>query len=125
MKSLLTSFKLIALACAFNMAPGHHALAQAGSASDPYVGYLMVHFTGESAQGEQTYMATSSDGEFWTDLNNSQPVLMSTVGEKGVRDHTIVRSKEGNKFWILATDLRIASGKGWGAASSSGSTKLV
>ncbi|WP_020424874.1 glycoside hydrolase family 43 protein [Paracidovorax oryzae] len=96
-----------------------------GSAQAQSGGYLLVHFTGESASGEQTYMAVSSDGMHWTDLNNSQPVLMSTVGEKGVRDHSIVRSPDGTKYWILATDLRIASGKGWDTAMHRGSTKLV
>jgi len=96
-----------------------------GGAQAQSAGYLLVHFTGESAQGEQTYMSVSTDGMQWTDLNDSQPVLMSTVGEKGVRDHSIVRSPDGSKYWILATDLRIASGKGWDAALHRASTKLV
>lgn len=99
--------------------------ASIGAAQAQSAGYLLVHFTGESAQGEQTYMAVSTDGMHWTDLNNSQPVLMSTVGEKGVRDHSIVRSPDGSKYWILATDLRIANGKGWDTAMHRGSTKLV
>lgn len=100
-------------------------IAAFGGAQAQSAGYLLVHFTGESAQGEQTYMAVSTDGMHWTDLNNSQPVLMSNVGEKGVRDHSIVRSPDGSKYWILATDLRIASGKGWDTAMHRGSTKLV
>ncbi|MNB97202.1 hypothetical protein D3C75_444250 [compost metagenome] len=36
------------------------------------------------------------------------PVLESQLGEKGVRDHTIVRAKNG-KFYILATDLSLAN----------------
>lgn len=99
--------------------------ASFGAAQAQSAGYLLVHFTGESPQGEQTYMAVSNDALHWTDLNGSQPVLMSTVGEKGVRDHSIVRSPDGSKYWILATDLRIASGKGWDTAMHRGSTKLV
>ena len=87
--------------------------------------YLMVHFTGESATGEQIYFSTSTDGLNWTDVNNSLPVLISDLGEAGVRDPSIVRSEDGTKFWILATDLRIASGKGWSVAMHSGSTNLV
>ncbi|MGJ7501305.1 glycoside hydrolase family 43 protein [Variovorax sp. ZT5P49] len=113
MKSIRSAFAAAALVAAF------------GGAQAQSAGYLLVHFTGESAQGEQTYMAVSTDGMHWTDLNNSQPVLMSNVGEKGVRDHSIVRSPDGSKYWILATDLRIASGKGWDAAMHRGSTKLV
>ena len=102
-------------------------LAAGGStlAADPYSAYLMVHFTGESEMGEQTYFSVSTDGLHWTDLNNSSPVLVSNVGEKGVRDHAIVRSADGSKYWILATDLRIASGKGWDVAQHSGSKNLV
>ncbi len=87
--------------------------------------YLLAHFTSETTDGEQIYFATSQDGYRWTDLNGSKPVLRSTIGEQGVRDPAIVRSPRGDKFWILATDLRIASGKGWQAAMHKGSTKLM
>jgi hypothetical protein len=85
----------------------------------------MVHFTGESARGEQIYFSVSEDGLHWEDLNNSEPVLVSTIGDKGVRDPAIVRSPDGKKFYLLATDLRFAKGTSWGAASSRGSTSLV
>ncbi|WP_171682917.1 family 43 glycosylhydrolase [Paenibacillus planticolens] len=87
--------------------------------------YLFSYFTGESSTGEQTYFATSKDGLHWKDLNDLNPVLTSDIGEKGVRDHFILRSAEGDKYYILATDLRIASGKGWTTAMHSGSTSLV
>ena len=60
--------------------------------------YLLVHFTGESPSGEQIYFSTSSDGMRWTDLNGSRPVLVSNVGEKGLRDPSIIRSAKGDKF---------------------------
>jgi sucrose-6-phosphate hydrolase SacC (GH32 family) len=97
----------------------------AHAALAPFTGYLLAHFTGESTHGEQVYMAASSDGLHWVDLNNSQPVLTSTVGERGVRDLSIIRSPDGAKYWILGTDLRIANGKGWNVAEHSGSTSLV
>jgi len=87
--------------------------------------YLFVHFTGESETGEQIYFSVSTNGLNWYDLNNSAPVLYSNVGEKGVRDPAIIRSADGRHYYILATDLRIASGKGWGVACSKGSTSLV
>lgn len=90
-----------------------------------YNGYLFVHFTGESEIGEQVYFAVSKDGLNWQDINQGKPVLTSKVGEKGVRDPFIIRSVEGDKFFIIATDLRIASEKGWGAAQYSGSRSLV
>jgi hypothetical protein len=52
-------------------------------------------------------------------------VLVSTFGDKGVRDPAIIRSHDGKKFYLLATDLRIANRKGWGAARHQGSTSLI
>lgn len=103
------------------------SLAAPGRAAalDPTVGYLMAHFTGESATGEQIYLAHSSDGLRWTDLNNGSPVLLSTVGTRGVRDPALVRSPAGDRYWIIATDLRIASGTSWSDAANRGSTSLV
>lgn len=92
--------------------------------SEPMAAYLFVHFIGESPMGEQIYFSVSKDGLNWTDLNHSEPVLTSKKGEKGVRDPAIIRAENG-KFYILATDLRIASGKGWDAARFEGSTSLV
>lgn len=87
--------------------------------------YLLVHFTGDAGEGEQIHFAASEDGYRWQDLNGSQPVLRSTVGERGARDPAIVRSPTGDRFYILATDLRIASGKGWDAAMHRGSTSIL
>lgn len=95
------------------------------SSAGTYTGYLLAHFTGESGTGEQIYFSTSVDGLHWSDVNNSLPVLTSNIGEKGVRDPALIRSADGSKFWLIATDLRIASGKGWGVAQHSGSTNLV
>lgn len=95
------------------------------AALDPFTGYLMAHFTGESANGEQIYLAHSRDGLRWTDLNNGAPVLLSTVGTRGVRDPALVRSPNGDRYWIVATDLRIASGTSWNDAANRGSRSLV
>jgi hypothetical protein len=97
----------------------------AAAPSEPTSAYLMVHFTGESPRGEQIYFSVSEDGIDWTDLNNAEPVLVSTLGDKGVRDPAIVRSPDGKKFTLLATDLRIANRKGWAAARAQGSTSLI
>jgi hypothetical protein len=104
---------------------GVAVVAQQASAVGPFTAYLMAHFTGESATGEQIYFATSTDGLRWTDLNGSAPVLTSNVGERGVRDPSIVRSPAGDRFYMFATDLRIASGKGWTVAQTAGSKSLV
>jgi len=97
----------------------------AGHPDQPFTAYLFVHFTGESPVGEQIYFCVSTNGLNWHDLNNSAPVLYSNLGEKGVRDPSIVRSADGSKFYILATDLRIASGRGWDAARFEGSHSLI
>jgi hypothetical protein len=95
------------------------------AALDPFTGYLLAHFTGESATGEQIYLAYSTNGLNWTDLNNGGPVLLSTIGTRGVRDPALVRSPAGDRYWIVATDLRIASGTSWSDAANRGSTSLV
>lgn len=66
---------------------------QQAAAADP--GYLMVHFTGDGATGQQTYFSHSTDGLNWRDLNGGGMALRSTVGTKGVRDQALVRSPTG------------------------------
>ncbi len=87
--------------------------------------YLFAHFTGETQQGEQVYFSVSKDGMHWTDLNGGNPVVCSEIGEKGVRDPFIIRSQIDGWFYIIATDLRIASKKGWDVAQYAGSTQMI
>ena len=112
-------------ALVFSATPGSIAEAAPSSVPGPTGAYLFAHFVGESPQGEQIYFSVSEDGLRWTDLNDSMPVLVSTLGDKGVRDPSIIRSHDGKKFYVLATDLRIANGKGWDAARFRGSKSLV
>jgi Beta-xylosidase len=71
--------------------------------------YLFVHFREkETPDGEQVYFALSLDGFHWEAVNRGEPVLWSTKGDKGVRDHAIIRTRQG-KFYILATDLSLAN----------------
>jgi len=99
------------------------ACAAGAAEAPPRPAYLLVHFTHETADGEQIRFAVSEDGYRWADLNGSQPVMRSDVGEKGVRDPSIIRLPD--RFVILATDLRIDNGKGWDVAMHRGSTSLV
>ena len=95
---------------------------------EDYVGYLFVHFTGNEAAAshEQTYFSISTDGLHWTDLNDNQPVLTSTIGESGLRDHYIARSPEGDRYFMIATDLSIYHNAGnWAGAGSDGSHGIV
>lgn len=90
-----------------------------------YSGYLMAHFIGEQPDGEQIYFAYSEDGLHWKDLHAGLPVLRSEQGEMGVRDPFLVRSPLANKFYLIATDLRIANGKGWDTAVNAGSRDMI
>lgn len=100
---------------------------------EDYEGYLFAHFIGEESElGEQIYFAVSSDGLNFKDMNQRTPVLVSTVGEKGVRDPYLYRSKEGDRFFLIATDLSIFHRGGWLQneqgyydASTTGSSNLV
>jgi len=86
----------------------------------------MAHFTKESLpDGEQVYFAISSDGLHWQDLNNGKPVLKSNIGQKGVRDPFILHSEIDGNWYIIATDLRIASGISWIDAVKQGSRDMI
>lgn len=70
--------------------------------------YLFAHFKEKfTPDGEQVYFAVSKNGFDWEQVNDGNPILESHLGDEGVRDHTIARTKEG-KFVILATDLGLA-----------------
>ena len=89
-------------------------------------GYLFVTFTDGREDGEQVYFAISRDGLHYTDLNDGNPVLISDIGEMGARDPFIIRDvKNPSHFYLIATDLRIASQKGWDVAQYAGSRSLL
>ncbi|MDQ1033050.1 hypothetical protein QF035_010632 [Streptomyces umbrinus] len=96
---------------------------QRAAAADP--GYLMAHFIGEGATGQQIYFSHSADGLHWSDLNGGGMALRSTVGTRGVRDPALVRSPDGSKYWIIATDLCIDCGQTWSQSINDGSRNLV
>jgi hypothetical protein len=96
--------------------------------------YLFAHFTGTegSATDEQIYFATSRDAKTFTDTRPAGSPVLSTQrdagqGEGGVRDPFLVRSPEGDRFYLIATDLSIYYRGGWGNAHATedGSTSLV
>lgn len=70
--------------------------------------YLFSHFREKiTPDGEQVYFALSKDGFNWKQLNNGEPILTSTIGERGCRDIEVIRLRTGG-FVILTTDLSIA-----------------
>ncbi|MBS6212398.1 MAG: Ig-like domain-containing protein, partial [Proteus hauseri] len=100
--------------------------AQSDITEEDFEAYVFAYFKGEgSATGEQIYFATSEDGLHWKDMNDGEPVLKSELGEKGLRDPFIIRSPEGDKFYLIATDLKINGGNGWGAAQTAGSQSIM
>ncbi|WP_159855422.1 immunoglobulin-like domain-containing protein [Rathayibacter sp. VKM Ac-2754] len=86
--------------------------------------YVWAFFTGEGAGAERVSLAASKgdDALSWNTLNSGQPVFTSTQGTQGLRDPFIVRSPEGDTFFMLATDLKIDGlAGGFDTAQKSGS----
>lgn len=93
-----------------------------------HAAYFFPYFVGESTDdGEKIYFAASEgdDPMAWDELNDGRPVLTSTMGERGLRDPFLIRSRDGDKFYLLATDLKIHGGNNFSEAQESGSKHLV
>ena len=97
------------------------AKANVGTMTD----YVFAYFAGDG-EGEQIFLAASRDGLNWEELNGGEPVLKSEMGTKGLRDPYILRSPEGDKFYLVATDLSIASANwDWGGVQTNGSQAVM
>lgn len=92
----------------------------------PYKGYAFSYFTASSIPGEKIYFAASRGNNAlkWDELNDGQPVLESTIGEMGLRDPFLIRSPEGDRFFLIATDLSIGRNGDWDRAQRTGSRYL-
>ncbi|MGC5167531.1 family 43 glycosylhydrolase [Luteimicrobium sp. DT211] len=92
----------------------------------PTTNYMYAYFTGDSLAGEKIYFAASqgNDALKWTELNGGKPELTSTLGTKGLRDPFIIRSRDGDTFYLIATDLSIGSGTSWGDSVRTGSKSI-
>lgn len=89
-------------------------------------GYLFVTYRGErTSEEEQIHFALSRDGREWTALNNGAPVLVNKVGEGAARDPFLLRSGDGKKFYLLATDLAINRNRDYRRAMRAGSRSIV
>ncbi len=97
------------------------AKAEVGAMTD----YVFAYFVGNGANEEQIFLATSRDGLDWEELNNGNSVLHSELGTKGLRDPFIIRSPEGDKFYMIATDLCIAADGNWTTAQTAGSQAIM
>jgi beta-xylosidase len=104
------------------------AAAQGQRQEQAYAGYLFAYFTGEgTADGEQVYFALSrgDDPLSWQELNGGRPVLSSTLGDTGVRDPFVIRSPEGDRFFLIATDLKIYGNGDWDYVQRHGSRSIM
>ena len=95
-----------------------------------FTGYLYAYFSGDESRldDQQIYFALSRDGILWTDLNENDPVLVSELGDLGVRDPYLIRTPEGDHFYLIATDLDIRHSKyggDWGLMSTQGSNAIM
>jgi len=95
-------------------------------AAAPYTGYAFSYFTGNSIAGEKIYFAASRGNTAlkWDELDNGRPRLESTMGTLGLRDPFLIRSPEGDRFFLIATDLSIGRNGDWDAAQRHGSRYL-
>lgn len=102
------------------------ANVRAAARLDPFQGYAFSYFTGSSRAGENIFFAASNGNNAlsWTELNGGQPVLTSSKGTRGLRDPFLIRSPEGDTFYLIATDLSIGSGTSWDSAVRRGSRYL-
>ncbi|MEO7044224.1 MAG: glycoside hydrolase family 43 protein, partial [Ferruginibacter sp.] len=67
--------------------------------------YLLVYF---KDQTQSAYLAISTDGYTFTDINNGKPIFIGSelAEQKGVRDPHITRGPDG-AFYVVMTDLHI------------------
>ncbi len=98
------------------------SLAEVGSSDEG--AYLFFYFTNNGKNEQQIFLASSKNGLSWHTLNNGQPILTSSKGDMAVRDPYIIRSHEGDKFYLIATDLD-ASGNQWTDYQLNGSKDIV
>ena len=96
---------------------------KAAPAKKEYSAYVYTYFRGNiygNGESQHIHMATSKDGFFWEAINDNEPVLTAELGTKGVRDSFLVRSPEGDHFFLIGTDLD-ANGGDWGSYGGNGS----
>ena len=70
-------------------------------------------------------MASTEKNDFFTfkTRNNGQAVLTNDADTGGLRDMFVLRSHEGDKYYLIATDLKVSS-MGWSQNQVNGSRKV-
>ncbi|GGI14571.1 arabinosidase [Galliscardovia ingluviei] len=92
--------------------------------------YAAVTFLSDAASdggkvGEALYESATDGNNFFSfsQINNGNPVIVSKSDTKGLRDPYVLKSKDGDKFYMIATDLKVSS-QGWGQNQQYGSLKI-
>lgn len=91
--------------------------------------YFFPFFTGESSTTDEEISFATTRGDepkSWLTLNDGKPVLTSDQGEQGIRDPFVMRSPDGDRFYMLSTDLNMFDlyNGDFGRAQEVGSRKL-
>lgn len=120
--------------------PGQEPAAAQTAAEKEYERYIFASFHGGDdggRNGEQIWLSASkgNDPLNWYELNYdqgtsvSQPILQTVnppQGQQGLRDPSLIRSADGEHFYLLATDLKTyQDGQSWSYRQSKGSRNLV
>jgi hypothetical protein len=88
--------------------------------------YLFAYFTADTVAGENIFLAASQGNSAmtWDVLGDGNPLVTSTISEMGLRDPFILRAPEGDRFYLIATDLSIGRNGSWDRALDFGSAHL-
>ena len=92
-----------------------------------YEAYAFAYFAGESTdQGERIFLGASrgNDPLDYDVLDDGRSILQSQYGTRGLRDPFVIRSAEGDRFFLLATDLKAYPAVDFGEAQETGSKYL-
>lgn len=88
-----------------------------------YQAYIYTYFRGNiygNGESQHIHAAVSTDGFYWEALNKNEPLLKAELGTGGVRDSYLIRSPEGDHFYLIGTDLD-ANGGDWAEYGGNGS----
>ena len=90
----------------------------------PDAGYAAAYFRSDS--DERIYAAATTENDVFTfeEVNDGAPVVPNEADTTGHRDPYILRSHDGDRYYMIATDLCIGCGTDWDEAQSSGSLKV-
>lgn len=98
--------------------------------SVPNGAYAAVTFLSDAATtngkiGEALYESATDGNNFFSfsEINNTNPVIVSDSDTKGLRDPYVLKSHDGDKYYMIATDLKV-SAQGWGENQQYGSLKI-